>query len=138
LMGPMAPPARRQRKAGGQGARDLGRSGPGGLGRGREAHGFLFYLIADDRIVQVLIWHQVQTDEEVAEALRQVKAAGLIPEDQVRLCINADGAPWIWKQVQGLFPSAVEILDYYHCCEHIYKGGNVAMWGPSGAAAGMV
>jgi len=90
-------------------------------GEWREAKGFRFYLIADDRIVQVLSWHQVQTDEEAAEALRQVKAAGLIPEEEVRLCVLADGARWIWKQAQALFPSAVEILDYYHCSERLYK-----------------
>jgi hypothetical protein len=90
-------------------------------GEWREAKGFRFYLIADDRIVQVLSWHQVQTDEEAAEALRQVKAAGLIPEVEVRLCVLADGARWIWKQAQALFPSAVEILDYYHCSERLHK-----------------
>jgi hypothetical protein len=90
-------------------------------GEWREAKGFRFYLIADDRIVQVLSWHQIQTDEEAAEALRQVKAAGLIPETEVRLCVLADGARWIWKQARALFPSAVEILDYYHCSEHLYK-----------------
>jgi hypothetical protein len=90
-------------------------------GEWREAKGFRFYLLADDRIVQVLSWHQVQTDEEAAEALRQVKAAGLIPEEEVRLCVIADGARWIWKQARALFPSAVEILDYYHCSEHLYK-----------------
>jgi hypothetical protein len=90
-------------------------------GEWREAKGFRFYLIADDRIVQVLSWHQVQTDEEAANALRQVKAAGLIPEEEVRLCVIADGARWIWKQAQALFPSAVEILDYYHCSEHLHK-----------------
>jgi hypothetical protein len=90
-------------------------------GEWREAKGFRFYLIADDRIVQVLSWHQVQTDEEAAAALRQVKAAGLIPEEEVRLCVIADGARWIWKQAQALFPSAVEILDYYHCSERLHK-----------------
>jgi len=90
-------------------------------GEWREAKGFRFYLIADDRIAQVLSWHQVQTDDEAAEALRQVQAAGLIPEEQVRLCVIADGARWIWKQAQALFPSAVEMLDYYHCSEHLYK-----------------
>jgi hypothetical protein len=90
-------------------------------GAWREAKGFRFYLIADDRIVQVLSWHQVQTDEETAEALRQITAAGLIPEDRVRLCVIADGARWIWKQARALFASAVEILDYYHCSEHVYK-----------------
>jgi hypothetical protein len=90
-------------------------------GEWREAKGFRFYLLADDRIIQVLSWHQVQTDAEAAEALRQVKAAGLIPEAEVRLCVMADGARWIWKQAGGLFPSAVEILDYYHCSEHLHK-----------------
>jgi hypothetical protein len=90
-------------------------------GEWREAKGFRFYLLADDRIVQVLSWHQVQTDEEAAEALRQVKAAGLIPEEEVRLCVIADGARWIWKQAQVVFPSAVEILDYYHCSERLHK-----------------
>jgi Uncharacterised protein family (UPF0236) len=90
-------------------------------GEWREAKGFRFSLLADDRIVQMLSWHQVQTDEEAAEALRQVKTAGLIPEMEVRLCVIADGARWIWKQVQALFPAAVEILDYYHCSERLHK-----------------
>jgi hypothetical protein len=90
-------------------------------GEWREAKGFRFYLIAEDRIVQVLSWPQVQTDEQAAEALRQVKAAGLIPAEEVRLCVIADGARWIWKQAQALFPSAVEILDYYHCSERLHK-----------------
>lgn len=90
-------------------------------GEWREAKGFRFYLIAEDRIVQVLSWHQVQTDMAAAEALRQIQAAGLIPEAEVRLCVIADGARWIWKQAQALFPSAVEILDYYHCSEHVHK-----------------
>jgi hypothetical protein len=90
-------------------------------GEWREAKGFRFYLIAEDRIVQVLSWHQVQTDDEAAEALRQLKAAGLIPEEEVRLCVIADGARWIWNQAQVLFPFAVEILDYYHCSERLHK-----------------
>ena len=44
--------------------------------------------------------------------LHLVEGNGLIPEDQVRLCFIGNGAPWIWKQVRPLFPSAVEILDY--------------------------
>jgi hypothetical protein len=90
-------------------------------GEWREAKGFRFYLLADDRIVQMLSWHQVQTDEEAADALRQVKTAGLIPETEVRLCVIADGARWIWKQAQAVFPAAVEILDYYHCSERLHK-----------------
>jgi hypothetical protein len=66
-------------------------------GQWREAKGFRFYLVDDDRIVHLLSWHQIQTDEELFAALRQVKDAGLIPEEQVRLCVVADGAKWIWS-----------------------------------------
>jgi Uncharacterised protein family (UPF0236) len=90
-------------------------------GHWREAKGFRFYLVADERIVHVLSWHQVQRDEDVAEALPQVQEAGLIPEASVRLCVVADGAKWIWTQVKALFPSAVQLLDDYHCSEHLHK-----------------
>lgn len=73
-------------------------------GEWREAKGVRLYLLAADRMIQVLSWHQVQTDEEAAAALRQVKAAGLIPEQEVRLCMMADGARWIWQQAQALCP----------------------------------
>ncbi|MDQ3827782.1 MAG: hypothetical protein M3361_00460 [Candidatus Tectomicrobia bacterium] len=33
----------------------------------------------------------------------------------------AHGARWTWKQAQALFPSAAEILDYYHCHERLHK-----------------
>lgn len=90
-------------------------------GQWREAKGFRFYLVAGERIVHLLSWHQVQSDEELGEALRQVKEAGLIPEEDVRLCVIADGAKWIWKHVKTLFPSAVQVLDYYHCSGHLHK-----------------
>ena len=94
-------------------------------GEWREAKGFRFYLVEGERIVHLLSWHQVNSDEELALALRQVKEAGLIPEEQVRLCVIADGAKWIWKQVNALFPSAVQILDYYHCSEHLHQVATV-------------
>lgn len=90
-------------------------------GQWREAKGFRCYLVTPERIVHLLSWHQIQDDEELCAALRQVKEAGLIPEEQVRLCVLADGARWIWRHVQQLFPNAKEILDYYHCSEHIYR-----------------
>ena len=53
--------------------------------------------------------------------MRDIKEAGLIPEDEVRLGVIADGAKWIWKVAHDLFPSAKRILDYYHCSEHLHK-----------------
>ena len=87
----------------------------------REAKGFRFYLLDGDRIVHVLSWHQVQSESELGEALQEVKNAGVIPEETVRLCVMCDGAEWIWKHVQSLFPSACQVLDYYHCSEYLHK-----------------
>jgi hypothetical protein len=90
-------------------------------GQWRDAKGFRFYLMEGDRIVHLLSWHQVQTEAELGAALKQVKEAGLIPEDQVRLCVVCDGAAWIWKHIQSLFPRARQVLDYYHCAEYLHK-----------------
>ena len=89
-------------------------------GEWREAKGFRIYLVGDDRIVHLLSWHQVQNQEELAASLRQVKEAGLIDESLVRLCVIADGALWIWNQVKEIFPTAREILDFYHCSGYIH------------------
>jgi hypothetical protein len=75
--------------------------------------------------VQLLSWHQVQSEAQVGQALKQVKEAGLIPEDQVRLCVVGDGASWIWKYIHSLFPQARQVLDYYHCAEYLHKVAKV-------------
>ena len=49
-------------------------------GQWRDAKGFRFYLLDGARIVHLLSWHQVQTEGQLGEALRQVKNAGVIPE----------------------------------------------------------
>jgi hypothetical protein len=86
-----------------------------------EAKGFRFYLLDGDRIVHLLSWHQVQSEDNLGKALKQVKDAGLIPEETVRLCVVGDGADWIWKHVKSLFPDACQVLDYYHCSEYLHK-----------------
>jgi Uncharacterised protein family (UPF0236) len=90
-------------------------------GEWHEAKGFRCYLVAGDRIVHLLSWHQVQSQEELFAALGQVKAAGLIPEEQGRLCVIADGAAWIWERLTQLFPTARQILDYYHCAQYLRR-----------------
>jgi Uncharacterised protein family (UPF0236) len=87
----------------------------------REAKGFRFYLLDGERIIHVLSWHQVYNEQDLGEALQQVKDAGVIPEETVRLCVVCDGAEWIWKHVQALFPHARQVLDYYHCAEYLHK-----------------
>jgi hypothetical protein len=90
-------------------------------GQWRDAKGFRLYLMDGDRIVHVLSWHQVQNEAQLGEALKQVKEASLIPEEQVRLCVVCDGAEWIWKHVQALFPQARQVLDYYHCAQYLHR-----------------
>jgi hypothetical protein len=90
-------------------------------GQWRDTKGFRFYLLDGERIVHVLSWHQVQNEAQLGEALKQVKEAGLIPEELVRLCVVCDGAEWIWKHVQALFPQARQVLDYYHCAQYLHR-----------------
>jgi hypothetical protein len=90
-------------------------------GQWRDAKGFRFYLLDGDRIVHLLSWHQIQNEAQLGEALKQIKDAGVIPEEKVRLCVVSDGAEWIWKHVQALFPHARQVLDYYHCAEYLHK-----------------
>ena len=87
----------------------------------REVKGFRFYLVDGERIVHVLSWHKVQNEHDLGEALRRLKEAGLIPEQTVRLCVVCDGAEWIWKHIEALFPNARQVLDYYHCSEYLHK-----------------
>jgi hypothetical protein len=66
-------------------------------------------------------WHQIGSADELATALHAIKKAGLVPEDRVRLCVVADGAAWIWNRVEQVFPKAKQVLDYYHCSEHLHE-----------------
>jgi hypothetical protein len=80
----------------------------------REATGVRCDRLADDRMVPVLSWPQGQTAAATVAALRHINAAGVIPAADVRWCVMAEGARWIWKQAQALFPAAVELLDDDH------------------------
>jgi len=33
--------------------------------------------------------------------------------------VTADGAEWIWGLAADLFPDSVQIVDWYHACEHL-------------------
>lgn len=96
-----------------------GRSEKRGPGEWREAKGFRIYLLAQDRIEQIMSWHEIANEEEFGEALSF--AATLIPQDKVRIALVGDGAHWIWSHLKKSFPNGKEILDYYHCSEHIHK-----------------
>lgn len=90
-----------------------------GQGDYKDAKGFrLFLLGPDDRILQLASWHQIQDKEPLQQALAFV--AQRIPIDQVRIALLADGAPYLWDVLTTCFPTGVQILDYYHCAEHIH------------------
>ena len=95
------------------------RSGKRGPGSYQEAKGFRIYLVGGYRIEQIMSWHQISNEQEFGEALRY--AATLVPQDQVRIALVADGAKWIWPHLTAAFPKGKEILDYYHCSEHIHQ-----------------
>lgn len=90
-----------------------------GKGSWREAKGFRIYLLNKERIVHVASWHQIQNEEQFGKDLSYV--ASLIPQEEVRIGLLGDGAEWLWKHMVACFPKGRQILDYYHCSEHIYK-----------------
>ena len=97
------------------------RSGKRGQGSWKGSKGFRFYLVDSERIIHLISWHQVQTDKELALALQAIKDADFFPEDRVPLCVIGDGAPRIWNRIKGIYPEAKEVLDYYHCAEHLQE-----------------
>jgi len=50
---------------------------------------------------------------------------------QSKLIFIADGAPWIWKWVESLYPQATQILDFYHAKEHACKFATLQFSDPS-------
>jgi hypothetical protein len=46
-----------------------------------------------------------------------------------RQVVLGDGAPWIWKLANELFPDAIQIVDRYHVKEHLAKTAT-AIFGP--------
>jgi hypothetical protein len=87
----------------------------------KEVRGIRGYLVDKDHIAHVLSWHQISSKQEFREYLFEIKDKGIIPLDKVRLCCIGDGAQWIWDLVQEIFPECREVLDYYHCAEHLHK-----------------
>ncbi len=114
------------------------RKGKRGKGEWKEVKGFRLYLIDGERIVHLISWHQIQNDKKLAEDLRTIAEAGLIPEDKVRLCIVGDGAEWIWNRAAELFPTAKVVLDYWHCSEHLHEAANAQFGKGTGKASELV
>jgi hypothetical protein len=94
-----------------------------GKGSYKEAKGFRVYLLRqDDRICQIASWHQIGESEPIEEALKLL--AHRVPQDKVRVVLTGDGASWVWNVMVKNFPDARQILDFYHCFEHLYRVAN--------------
>jgi len=48
------------------------------------------------------------------------KVSEAIPPNR-SLVFIADGAKWIWNWIEENYPSSIQILDFYHCKEHLYS-----------------
>jgi hypothetical protein len=70
-------------------------------------------------IIHIASWHQIQDAEQMKEDLQKI--AELIPQEKVRIALLGDGAAWVWNSLTKCFPQGREVLDYYHCSEHVYK-----------------
>jgi len=90
-----------------------------GPGEWKETKGIRIYLSTDDdRIVHLASWHRTGDKKEFAWDLKRI--ARRLPKTDLPTVAVGDGAPWIWKLVTKLFPGARQVLDYYHCAEHIH------------------
>ncbi len=38
------------------------------------------------------------------------------------VAVIGDGRLWVWEIASTVFPRAVQILDWYHLCEHLWEG----------------
>jgi len=96
-----------------------GRSTKRGSGSWQEAKGFRIYLLGPNkRIIQLASWHQIQDHEQFGKDLALV--AGRIPCDKVRIALLGDGADWLWNHMTRCFPQGQQVLDFYHCSEHLH------------------
>ena len=96
-----------------------GRAEKRGKGEYKESKGFRLYVLSGDKLIDIANWHQIQDAGQCAEALKFV--ASRIPTDKVRIALLGDGAHWLWTAMKEAFPTGREILDYYHCSEHIHE-----------------
>ena len=40
------------------------------------------------------------------------------------VAVVADGGPWIWQETARYFPLSVQVLDYYHACQHLWAASH--------------
>ena len=63
-----------------------------------------------------------------------LRIARALPSTGLEMVAVGDGATWIWKLIQEHFPEARQVLDYYHCSEHIWAVAGDTYDDPQAAA----
>ncbi len=56
--------------------------------------------------------------EQFAPALWALAVAHDFPQ-AAQTCITSDGAAWIWNLVADYFPDCIQIVDWFHACQHL-------------------
>jgi len=52
--------------------------------------------------------------------------------------VLGDGAAWIWRVAAAQFPGAIQIIDYCHACQHLWKVAEAGFGGRNAAAKAWV
>jgi hypothetical protein len=99
--------------------------GPSGLEWFECRAGIISPIGPDDRAGKAYLGGIMRADD-IFDLLAAAWRRG---DNAKRLCVFvADGAQWIWNRVPYHFPGAIEVLDFYHACEHVDSAAN-AIWG---------
>lgn len=48
-------------------------------------------------------------------------------DDKGEIIFIADGAKWIWKWVEAMYPESTQILDFYHAKQHLCQWAEIAI-----------
>jgi hypothetical protein len=56
--------------------------------------------------------------DQFAPALWALAVRGGVPQ-AADSSVTADGAAWIWNLAADYFPDSIQIVDWYHACEHL-------------------
>jgi hypothetical protein len=92
-------------------------------------------------------WHEIRvatvtTENAAGNMIARQSRARFLPVDEVAWVLLlmaravgyanaplrafiADGSHWLWRLAAQYFPSAVQILDWYHLAEHVHKAANI-------------
>ena len=116
----------------------LGIEGPNAVVNGNRGRKNVFYLDGSDNTAtfrnsslqmpnpEAIQEVNVSTSNTSAEFGKRLPVlAHLAGRDHCRdVEVVADGGPWIWQETARYFPTSVQVLDYYHACEHLWTAAH--------------